>query len=195
IPFLTALYLLLLTLLSARPDPPPPSTTPYRFDILVPAHNEAEVIQATVHSLQALHWPKDDYRIIVIADHCTDHTAALAEQSGALVLELAHDAPRGKGYALVAGAEYSVTSGFAGAIVVVDADSLATPNLLEAFAARIEQGAHALQANYGVSNPDDSWRTRLMAIAYAAFHGLRGRARERLGASAGLRGNGMCFTL
>jgi len=56
---------------------------------------------------------------------------------------------------------------------VVDADSEVSPNLLEAFAARIEAGAGAIQADYGVLNPDASWRTRLMAIAHGAFHTLR----------------------
>jgi hypothetical protein len=45
-----------------------------------------------------------------------------------------------------------------------------------------------------VRNPDASWRTRLMAVALAMFHRLRSLARERLGVSAGLRGNGMCFS-
>jgi cellulose synthase/poly-beta-1,6-N-acetylglucosamine synthase-like glycosyltransferase len=69
-----------------------------------------------------------------------------------------------------------------------------SPNLLRAFAARIEAGALAVQADYAVRNPDASWRTRLMAIAFGAFHVLRSAARERLRLSSGLRGNGMCFT-
>ena len=50
-----------------------------------------------------------------------------------------------------------------------------------------------MQADYAVKNPS-SWRTRLMAIAFGAFHVLRSLARERLRVSCGLRGNGMCFT-
>jgi len=34
----------------------------------------------------------------------------------------------------------------------------------------------------------------LIAIAFGAFHIVRSRARERLGLSCGLRGNGMCFS-
>jgi hypothetical protein len=79
-------------------------------------------------------------------------------------------------------------------VVVVDADAEVSPNLLEAFAARIEAGADALQAHYGVLNPDESWRTRLIALAHGSFHGVRSRARERLRLSCGLRGNGWCVT-
>jgi cellulose synthase/poly-beta-1,6-N-acetylglucosamine synthase-like glycosyltransferase len=67
-------------------------------------------------------------------------------------------------------------------------------NLLEAFATRIERGEHAIQAHYGVRNPLASWRTRLMTVALGAFHIVRSRARERLGVSCGIRGNGWCIT-
>ncbi len=83
----------------------------------------------------------------------------------------------------------------ADAVVVVDADSKASANLLESFAARIELGSQALQAHYGVLNPGASWRTRLMAIALGAIHKLRSRGREHLGLSCGIRGNGWCVTL
>jgi cellulose synthase/poly-beta-1,6-N-acetylglucosamine synthase-like glycosyltransferase len=39
-----------------------------------------------------------------------------------------------------------------------------------------------------------SWRTRLITIAKGSFHIVRSRARERLGLSCGLRGNGWCVT-
>jgi cellulose synthase/poly-beta-1,6-N-acetylglucosamine synthase-like glycosyltransferase len=66
--------------------------------------------------------------------------------------------------------------------------------LLRAFAARLDAGAQAAQAHYGVRNKNESWRTRLMVIALSLFHGVRSIARERLRVSAGLRGNGMVFT-
>ena len=101
---------------------------------------------------------------------------------------------RGKGYALAYAFERSASEGWADAVVVIDADAEASPNLLESFAARIERGAHAVQAHYGVLNPFASWRTRLITIAKAAFHIVRSRARERAGVSCGIRGNGWCVT-
>lgn len=79
-------------------------------------------------------------------------------------------------------------------MVVVDADSIVSPNLLHAFAVRLHAGEIAVQADYGVRNPLASWRTRLMTVALTIFHRVRGIARERMGLSAGLRGNGMCFS-
>ncbi|MFC4279116.1 glycosyltransferase family 2 protein [Achromobacter aloeverae] len=191
---LACVYLGVLTLLSARPAPMPPSTRRLRFDVLVPAHNETAVITRTVGSLLALDWPADRFRVIVIADNCDDDTAALARAAGARVIERANADLRGKGYALEYGVEESGRDGYGDAVVVIDADSVVSPNLLEACATRLEQGAEAVQVHYGVLNPDDSWRTRMIAIAYAAFHAVRSRARERLRVSCGLRGNGMCLS-
>ena len=190
-----SLYLLVLTLLSrAERTGPPESSRQVRFDVIVPAHNEALLIQATVKNLLKLDWPEDRYRIIVVADNCTDATAKLAHEAGAQVLERHNEKKRGKGYALDYAFQYSLTNQWADAVVVVDADTEVSSNMLEAFASRIENGAHALQGLYGVLNPNDSWRTRLLTIAYGALHQLRWRARERMKLSCGIRGNGWCVT-
>lgn len=187
-------YLLILTLLSAGLKTPPTSTRTLKFDVIVPAHNEASVIARTVASLNKLDWPADRFRKVVVADNCTDETAALAQQHGATAL-IRHDTTlRGKGYALQYAFQESAAYGFADAVVVIDADAEVSTNLLEAFASRIEAGAHAVQAHYGILNPNASWRTRLITIAKAAFHIIRSRARERMKVSCGIRGNGWCVT-
>ncbi len=130
----------------------------------------------------------------MVADNCSDTTSSRARAAGAEVLVRRDPELRGKGYALAFAFERILGRGSADAIVVVDADTTVSANLLAVFAARVEAGADAVQAAYGVLNRDASWRTRLMAIALGAFHTLRSRARERLQLSCGLRGNGMCFT-
>jgi len=191
-------YLLLLTLLSrkvANPsDPPYPLARRLRFDIIVPAHNEQALIARTVTSLLAIDWPQECFHVIVVADNCTDDTATLARAAGANVIERSDPLLRGKGYALARAFEASRASGWADAVVVVDADTDVSTNLLRACAARIANGAHAVQVHYGVRDPLASWRTRLMCIALSAFHRVRSRGRERLRVSCGLRGNGWCVT-
>ena len=190
----TSGYLLLFTLLSATPPPAQRSSRRLRFDVIVPAHDEAAVIESVVASLRALDWPAEAFRVIVVADNCSDATAALARAAGAQVLERQDPTQRGKGHALDFAFRASLAQAWAYAVVVVDADTEVQPNLLEAFAARIEMGAKAIQAHYGVRNAQASWRTRLMSIAMAAFHQVRSRGRERLRLSCGLRGNGWCVT-
>jgi 1,2-diacylglycerol 3-beta-glucosyltransferase len=152
-------YLLALTLLSSEPKPLAPSSRRLRFDVIVPAHNEAAVIGRVVTSLQKLDWPPERFRILVVADNCTDDTAEIASDAGAVVLQRHDPNLRGKGYALRYAFGRSSDEGYAHAVVVVDADTDAMPNLLEACAARIEAGADAVQVHYGVRNPHDSWRT------------------------------------
>lgn len=191
--FFTA-YLLLLTLMSAALPVPATSSRRLKFAVLVPSHNEERNIVETVTSLRQLDWPAEGLRLYVVADNCTDKTAERATNAGARVM-VRHDvALRGKGYALAHAFDQVLAEGWADAVVIVDADTLVSPNLIEAYAARIEQGEQAVQAHYGVRNPFASWRTRLVTVAKGAFHIVRSRARERLGVSTGIRGNGWCVT-
>ena len=191
----SSIYLLVLTALSRANRRPSPSTRKLRFQIVVPAHNEQKLIARTVASLRKLDWPEANRKIWVVADNCSDATAEISRSAGARVIERTNPTRRGKGYALELAFRASAMENWADAIVVVDADSDVSSNLLAAFASRIEAGAEAVQAHYGILNPLDSWRTRLLTIAKASFHTLRSRARERLQLSCGIRGNGWCVTL
>lgn len=188
-----ATYLATLAALSRSLRVSPYGSPRTKFDVIVPAHNEELGIGATVESLKALDYAPDMRRIVVVADNCTDSTADRAREAGAFVIER-HDAVRrGKGYALADAFAVSLGDSTVGAVVVVDADTLVDPNLLRAFDARLQEGAAAVQADYAVANRAASWRTRLMHIGFTLFHEVRSRARERLGVSSGLRGNGMAF--
>jgi 1,2-diacylglycerol 3-beta-glucosyltransferase len=189
---LAALYLAFLAVWSRAANPRAADRTT-AFDIVVPAHDEQPVIAETVASLLAIDYPHDRFRVWVVADNCSDATATVAREAGARVIERHDEVHRGKGYALAYAFERT-DDGFGSAVVVVDADTLVSPNLLSAFSARLASGEACLQADYGVRNPDASWRTRLMKVAFTLNHVVRSLARERLGLSCGLRGNGMAFT-
>ena len=136
-----SLYLLAFTLLSPALPPVLRSSRRLRFDVIVPAHDEAAVIEAAVASLRKLDWPAESFRILVVADNCSDATAALARAAGADVIERFDTTLRGKGYALALAFQHSQARKWADAVVVVDADTQVSANLLEAFSARIETGA------------------------------------------------------
>lgn len=191
---LAAGYLLMLTVASGRRPAPLPASARPRFDVVVPAHDEEAGIGRTVESLLALEWPRTRFRVLVVADNCSDTTAARAAAAGATVLERSDMERRGKGYALDFAFQRILAEDRTDAVVVIDADSVASPDLLAAFASRLECGAHAMQASYRVLNPLASWRTRLMTVAFALVNDLRSLGRERLRLSCGLKGNGMCFS-
>ncbi|MBI4818121.1 MAG: glycosyltransferase family 2 protein [Deltaproteobacteria bacterium] len=169
----------------SRPDSPRT-----RFDIIVPAHDEEAGIGSTLESLGRLEYPRGLYRVVVVADNCSDNTANKARSLGATVIERCDPTRIGKGHAL-AFAFRGRTS--ADAFVVVDADSVVSSNLLTTLDARIQNGARAVQVRYVVRNPFASWRTRLMHLAFVLFHDVRSLGRARLGLSNGLRGNGMAL--
>ena len=94
---LCGLYLLVLTLASARRAPAPPRPPRLRFDVVVPAHDEERGVSATVRSLLAVEYPPELRRVVVVADNCTDRTAARAAEAGAIVLVRNDPGRRGKG--------------------------------------------------------------------------------------------------
>lgn len=177
----------------ARPIAPYAPDASLRFTVVVPAHDEATGIEQTVQSLLALDYPREQFRVLVVADNCSDATAELARKTGAEVIERTDPANRGKGFALSFGFEAVLRDGWADAVAVVDADTLVSANLLGTACARLVAGAECAQAEYGVRNVGDSWRTRLMSLALTLHHTLRSLGREQLALSCGLRGNGMVF--
>src|SRR5436309_13888137 len=63
-----------------------PVRTAERVDVLVPAHDEEASIARCVESLRAQTFPSERYEVVVVADNCTDDTAARAAEAGAQVL-------------------------------------------------------------------------------------------------------------
>lgn len=50
-----------------------------KFLFMIPAHNEAAVIGNCIESLKSLEYDDTLYDAVVLADHCTDDTAVIAE--------------------------------------------------------------------------------------------------------------------
>lgn len=176
-----------------RGSPTEPPTT--RFAILVPAHDEEGVIGATVSSMVGIDYPAALFSVHVVADNCTDGTAAEARGAGATVHE--RDAPddRGKGAALNWLHDELVAGGDPiDAFVVVDADTYVDRGFLAAMDRALGDGAPVAQGFYDVHEAGESAAASLRAAALACRHHLRPLGRNALGASCGLFGNGMVFT-
>src|SRR5262245_16505669 len=197
VPASMVVYLLLLTVAAclARGRQLKPSDPPaHRIFFLIPAHNEAALLPATLANLRQLDYPPDLYEVHVVADNCSDNTADLARAGGAIVHERFHDTLKGKGCAL----QWLLKRIWAAetphdAVVILDADSIVSRNFLRVMDAHLATGARAVQAYYAVRDPGSSPVVALRYIALAARHHLRPLGRIRLGGSAGLQGNGMLF--
>ncbi len=186
-----ALELLFLTVGSARKARQQGHGRPQniRLGIVIPAHNEAGLIGRCVANIAASA-PSPGYReIVVVADNCTDQTARLAVEAGARVLVRRDTERRGKGYALHMAFDQLQAEGF-NAFLVIDADSLVSPNLVNEVVAHLGAGAAAVQCRYRVANESTSLRARLMDVAFLGFNVLRPKGRAAWRISAGILGNG-----
>ena len=183
--------------------------TAVRLAVVVPAHDEELMIARTVqsllaagcsayaahvsHEIAAAGW---DVPVFVVAHNCTDRTAAVAAGAGARVIELNKVKVRGKAAALRCGFEAARRAG-ANTFLVIDADSVASPNLIAATRAALEAGAAATQCRYELELPASgpiSMRARLRVLAFRGINVLRARGRANLGFSAGVFGNGFAVT-
>jgi cellulose synthase/poly-beta-1,6-N-acetylglucosamine synthase-like glycosyltransferase len=168
-----------------------------KFLIIVPAHDEEGGIAATVRSCKSSNYPSLLFDVAVIADNCSDQTAAMARAAGARVFERSDNVKKSKGYAIEYLLELLTRSGELAAldaVVIVDADTTIDPGLLAIFDQGLRDGHDWIQAYYTVANPDQSWRTRLMTYAFSLFNGVLQLGQVAMGSSAGLKGNGMCFS-
>lgn len=193
------LYLVTLSLVAALPERKRaalPGAPGNRLVVVIPAHNEERLVGRCVRSLLGQDYPRDLYRVVVIADNCSDQTAAMAKAAGAEVLIRRDAMAPGKGRALRWAIDRLLAepAHFDG-LVVVDADSIADEGLLFALEAELRRGSEVVQADYEVLIDDRSTqRSKLVAAAFLLFHRVRFSGRARLGMSANLVGNGMLFS-
>jgi 1,2-diacylglycerol 3-beta-glucosyltransferase len=188
------LLMLLGAVVYGRTKAPPPPCDTVSLAVLIPAHDEEAQLAATIRSLQDTEYDPDRRRVIVIADNCTDRTAAVARAAGAEVWERSDTLHRGKGHALAWAFARVLEDESVDAACVVDADCEVSTNLLTAVAARLQNGADAVQVPYLVANPESSAATALRWAGFALFNVVRPLGRDRLGLSTGLLGTGMAFS-
>jgi 1,2-diacylglycerol 3-beta-glucosyltransferase len=193
-------YLAVLTAAGLRKRPDRSSadaladSSPRRFALLVPAHNEEAVIGRTLDSFSHLDYPRDQFQVHVVADNCSDGTADVVRSCGFNAHVRVDTASPGKGPALnwlldrlqADGAPFDT-------VVIVDADTTLHTDFLRHMAVALDGGAQAAQAYYGVHDPGGSTAAALRSAALACRHNLRPLGRSAIGASCGLYGNGMAF--
>lgn len=187
-----------------------------RVAILVPAHNEAVGIGATLETLLPQLTDRD--RIVIVADNCTDETAAiarrycdrfsvasaeeLAEASvtvqterkfGATVLERTDAELRGKGYALDYGLQFIATDP-PDALVMVDADSIVHEGAIARIARDAVALARPVQSLYLMELPANPGpKDSVSALAFLVKNLVRPKGLMRLGLPGLLTGTGMAF--
>jgi cellulose synthase/poly-beta-1,6-N-acetylglucosamine synthase-like glycosyltransferase len=169
-------------------QPPAPTRA---FTVLIPAHNEEHTLPAALRSLLVIDYPPELLRVCVVADNCTDGTAAAARGAGAECVERVDPANRGKGYAVAFGLEHVLRTR-PDAVLILDADCELAPNALLEIESLFAAGAQAVQAAVRSRNADDGPAGFVAAVG-AEFDDATAAGWDRLGFSVPLRGTGMAF--
>ncbi|MFN3620505.1 glycosyltransferase family 2 protein [Sphingorhabdus sp.] len=166
------------------------STVHQKGAILVPAHNEAISIAATVSALRIA---APQCRILVVADNCTDDTADLARGAGAEAITRVSDTHKGKGFALAFGRDH-LAKAPPDAVIIVDADCRLSPGSAEILIARSVEGNQPVQGvNLLVTGATESPIASISNFAMLIKNLVRARGLARLGGGTLLFGTGMAF--
>jgi cellulose synthase/poly-beta-1,6-N-acetylglucosamine synthase-like glycosyltransferase len=162
-----------------------------KVSVLVPAHNEALGIGATLETLLPQLTNKE--QVVVIADNCSDETAAIARRAGATVIERQDTERRGKGYALDYGLRF-LEANPPDVVVVVDADCIVHNGAIDQIAWMAARRARPVQATYLMERPANPGpKDSVSALAFLVKNLVRPAGLERLGLPCLLTGTGMAF--
>lgn len=162
-----------------------------KFAIVVAAHNEEAVVGNIVRNLKAIDYPEELFDIFVVADNCSDNTATIARESGAIAYERYDDKNRGKGFALnwMFKKIFSLDNKY-DAFCVFDADNLVSPNFLKEMNNHLCSGHKVVQGYLDSKNPSDSIIAGSYAITYWLNNRLFQLARYYLGLNCAIGGTG-----
>ena len=177
-----------------RPLPCPPS--PHRYAVLIAARNEAAVIGGLLDSLKRQTYNPALLTVFVAADNCTDGTAAIARQHGAVVYERFNHINVGKGYALDFLTQHiraDYPQGFDG-YFVFDADNLLEPDYIEKMNAVFSGGYEIVTSYRNSKNFGGNWISAGYALWFLRESRYLNGARTRLGSSAAVGGTGFLFS-
>ncbi len=159
--------------------------------ILMPAHNEALVIEESIRSISSQLNSNDQF--IVVADNCSDDTAKIASNHGATVLERKNMVARGKGYALDYGLNY-LKSSPPEVVIIIDADCIVGTNAIDLLAKECIKTKRPVQALYLMeSQPNPSLKARIATFAWHVKNKVRPMGFHALGLPCQLMGTGMAF--
>lgn len=164
---------------------------PTKVAVLVPAHNEASKIKNTLKTLLPQLTSQD--RLVVIADNCTDETAAIACQCGAIVIERQNSQQRGKGYALDYGLQF-LEADPPEVVCIVDADCIVEENTIARIARLAKRTNQPVQATYLIEPATyEGTREIISTLAIRIKNLVRPYGLMRLGLPCLLTGSGMAF--
>ncbi len=176
-----------------KPTPVRIAKRNHKYAVLVCARNERTVIADLIKSIRSQNYPQELIDIFVVADNCTDDTAAIAQESGAIVFERFNTEKVGKGYAMTYGfdrirSEYA-KEGYE-AYFVFDADNILDVDYFKEMNATFDAGAKASTSYRNSKNYDSNWISAGYATWFLREAKFLSQARLVLNTSCSVSGTG-----
>lgn len=132
----------------------------HRFAVMISARNEEGVIPYLLDTIKTQTYPSELIDIYVIADNCTDHTADVCREKGAIVYERFDKVLVGKGYALdfllgEIDRKHGIT--YYDGYFVFDADNLLDKNFIKEMDKCFSEGHNIITSYRNSKNYGDNW--------------------------------------
>ena len=162
-----------------------------RVCVLVPAHNEGQNLLPTIADIKAQLALGD--RLLVVADNCSDDTAAIASAAGAETIARKDITKIGKGYALDWGIRH-ISADPPSVIIVIDADCRLFADTIDRLARTTSATGRPSQALYLMTAPPGSAiNYRVAEFAWRVKNWVRPLGLHALWLPCQLVGTGMAF--
>jgi cellulose synthase/poly-beta-1,6-N-acetylglucosamine synthase-like glycosyltransferase len=162
-----------------------------RVAVVVPAHNESTGLLNTLLDLRVQLNTHD--RLLVVADNCSDDTAAVGRRAGAEVIERDEPDRRGKGFALAYAINY-LKADPPDFVIFADADCRVERDVIHTLASICAQTNRPIQSFSSMIAPSNSpLNTHVAEFAWRVKNYIRPRGLSALGLPCQLMGCGMAF--
>lgn len=146
-----------------------------------------------IHSIRVQNYPQELIDIFVVADNCTDNTAAVAQEAGAIVFPRFNTEEVGKGYALDYGfaciRQHYADNNYE-AYFVFDADNVLDVNYFREMNKVFDNGALASTSYRNSKNYGSNWITAGYAVWFMREAKYLSQARLTVGTSCMVSGTG-----
>ena len=176
-----------------KKDEPHKKTKLHRFAVMISARNEANVIAQLIRSLKEQDYPQDMLDVFVVADNCTDDTAGIARDAGAIVYERFNSEQVGKGYALdfLIGKIFKrYGKDYYDAFMVFDADNILEKNYVTEMNKTFSDGHRIITSYRNSKNYGTNWISAGYALWFLRESKYLNNARMLMNTSCAISGTG-----
>lgn len=174
-----------------------PAKKNHKYGVVIAARNEEKVIGNLLDSIAKQDYPKELVTVFVVADNCTDKTAEIARQHGAVCYERFDNEHKTKGFALQylferIGEDYGRES-FEG-YFVFDADNLLKSDYISRMNDSFDAGEKIITSYRNTKNFDESWVASTYALHWLRSIRTNHRGRSVLRLATNIQGTGFLFS-